>query len=44
MSNNKFLTRALQCELAAQKLAEIDAAFTKMAEDDRSTGDRTRVG
>ncbi|KYC42991.1 hypothetical protein WA1_12870 [Scytonema hofmannii PCC 7110] len=34
LSGNKFVTRALHRELAAQKRAEIDAAFAKMADDD----------
>ncbi|GAA6616311.1 ribbon-helix-helix domain-containing protein [Scytonema sp. NUACC26] len=33
-SRNEFVARALRRELAAQKRAEIDAAFAKMADDD----------
>jgi metal-responsive CopG/Arc/MetJ family transcriptional regulator len=33
-SRNEFVARALRRELAAQKRAEIDAAFTKMADDE----------
>lgn len=34
LSGNKFIARALPGELAAQKRAEIDADFAKMADDD----------
>lgn len=33
-SRNEFVARALRRELAAQKRAEIDAAFAKMADDE----------